>query len=148
MEEINGRQSSEITHISAVPQLLWSQLYHGLTPFLEMRRGPGDALVLCWSHRCLKECASSRYLGSEEALHARFHMLADYFSGKLAEVMMEEESLKGTPTSDSGMHVCTSSLFDKGALISWWYAVSHFFIKRDLVHHYPKSTTLTINHCS
>ena len=29
--------------------------------------------------------------------------------------MAEEESLKGTPTSDSGMHVC-SSLFDQGAL--------------------------------
>ena len=106
MEEINGRQSSETTHISAVPQLLWSQLYHGLAPFLEMRRGPGDALVLCWSHRCLKKCARSRYLGSEETLHARFRMLADYFSGKLAEVMMEEETLKETPTSDSGIYAC------------------------------------------
>ena len=115
MKEINRRQSSGAPHISAVPQLLWSQLYHGLTPFLEMRKGPGDSLVLCWSHRCLKECASSRYLGSEEILHKRFHMLADYFSGKLGVLMAEEESLKGTPTSDSGMHVC-SSLFDQGAL--------------------------------
>lgn len=99
MDEVSESQGSDATHISAMPPLLWSQLYHGLAPFLELRRGVGDTLVLRWSHKSLQECASSRYLGSEEVLCARSGMLADYFSGRLA---VERESQEVTPASDSG----------------------------------------------
>ena len=101
MDEVIERQGSATTHLSALPPLLWSQLYHGLTPFMELRRGTGDAVVLRWSHKSLQECASGRYLGSEEVLCARSTMLADYFSGRLA---VERESQQLTTAAGSGKH--------------------------------------------
>ena len=61
--------------------LQWAQLYHGLAPFLQVGVGVGGAAVLRWGHRKVQEVARSRYLGDEETTHARFQLLADYFSG-------------------------------------------------------------------
>ena len=61
--------------------LQWSRLYHSLMPFLTVGVGVGGAAVLRWGHRKVWEMARSRYLGDVEAAHARFQLLADYFSG-------------------------------------------------------------------
>ena len=98
MKEVNQRWGSDTARLSAVPPLLWSKIFHGLSPFLEFRVGSGGILVLRWSHRQLEEVASSCYLSSKERI---FGILVDYFSGKLSEEIGSEQN---TPHSSRGIY--------------------------------------------
>ena len=81
---MNQRRGSEDHKLLAVPPLLWSKIFHHLTPFLEFKMGIGNILVLRWSHKLLKEVAYNRYLNSGTEAYSQFGRLADYFSGHLA----------------------------------------------------------------
>lgn len=94
MSEINhGWRTREVTadveetaspqQLGFIPPLLWSQLYHSLQPFLELRMGSGGYLVFCWSHRHLKEAAEEHYLKPEATASKRYTKLAEYFCGDL-----------------------------------------------------------------
>ncbi len=65
-----------------VPPLLWSQFYHVISSFLELRMGIGQTLVYRWSCRVLKDVATNIFLNSEEnRVDKIFMQLADYFKG-------------------------------------------------------------------
>ena len=70
--------------------------------------GIGNILVLCWSHKLLKEIAYSRYLCSRMDAYSRFSRLTEYFSGHLAQMAAEEQSRNSTPHCEDGM--CTYDL--------------------------------------
>ena len=57
--------------------------------------GLGGTLVLQWSHRQLAEAARDHYLNSEDTTRKRFGLLADYFSGKLAENTIKDDKQDG-----------------------------------------------------
>ena len=67
--------------------------------------GIGNILVLCWSHKLLKEIAYNRYLRSGVDAYSRFSRLAEYFSGHLAQMVAGEHSRNSTPHCEDGM--CT-----------------------------------------
>ncbi len=99
MEELNRSWVWSQDTLSSVPPLVWSKLLHDIRPLTEFRIGAGNALVLRWAHRQIEEVATSRYL---EHINSAFSMLADYFSGTLAQKSLEREKELDTPHPDRG----------------------------------------------
>ena len=78
----------------SVPPIVWSKLQKKLHPLLQFRIGVGGALVLRWAHRQVEEVAAVQYLGLHHVKGGfkAFSMLAEYFSGRLAQERNKEQS--------------------------------------------------------
>ena len=85
-------KSKTVALTSEVPTLLWSRLLQTLLPTaIKLSRGSGESLVLRLAHRAIAEVIHVQYLSSKEDKMARSSMLADYFSGRLADACMYKE---------------------------------------------------------
>lgn len=72
--------------ISQIPPLLWSQFYHTLLPFLELRMGVEQTLVFRWSCRSLVDVVTQNYLSAGDSTTKIFSHLADYFKSSFMKI--------------------------------------------------------------
>lgn len=88
--------STKLSTLLRVPPLLWSQFYHRISSFLDLRMGIGQTLVYRWPCRVLEDVATNVFLNSEEnSVEKIFTQLADYFKGTLKTSGVEGHSHEG-----------------------------------------------------